>query len=358
MKILYGVQGTGNGHTTRARVMAKAFNQRSDIQVDYLFSGRDKDKYFDMEVFGDFASYRGLSFETKGGKISKSATFKSAKFSELYRDIKRVRASDYDLIINDFEPISAWAAKRNNIPSISISHQAAFVHPIPQQPGTLFDKFITRYFAPTDLHLGVHWYHFGHAIMPPFIEADDSHCPPSRTYLVYLPFEEVDDINALLDPFSEHDFICFHPKIEQDVQAGNIQWRRPSKADFVNILQSCSGVIANAGFELASECLHFGKKLLIKPLSGQYEQLSNAKTLVQLGLAQSMPTLDSDTVEEWLIKPAIERIAYPQNPDILIDWLVKRDWKAVNSLCEQLWSKVRFPQSVVTQLDKLPIANR
>ena len=194
--------------------------------------------------------------------------------------------------------------------------------------------------------------------MPPFIEADDSHCPPSRTYLVYLPFEEVDDINALLDPFSEHDFICFHPKIEQDVQAGNIQWRRPSKADFVNILQSCSGVIANAGFELASECLHFGKKLLIKPLSGQYEQLSNAKTLVQLGLAQSMPTLDSDTVEEWLIKPAIERIAYPQNPDILIDWLVKRDWKAVNSLCEQLWSKVRFPQSVVTQLDKLPIANR
>ena len=152
MKILYGVQGTGNGHTTRARVMAKAFNQRSDIQVDYLFSGRDKNKYFDMEVFGDFASYRGLTFETKGGKISKSATFKSAKLRELYQDIKSICAKDYDLVINDFEPISAWAAKLNKIPSISISHQAAFMHPVPQQPGTLLDKLITRYFAPTDLH--------------------------------------------------------------------------------------------------------------------------------------------------------------------------------------------------------------
>jgi len=355
LKILYGVQGTGNGHTTRARVMAKAFNARSDIQVDYLFSGRDKDQYFDMQVFGEFASYRGLSFATRGGKISKYQTLKHANLRELHRDIKSVRAQEYDLVINDFEPISAWAAKLNAIPSISISHQAAFMHPIPKHPGTLFDRLITRYFAPTDLQLGVHWYHFGHAIMPPFIEADDTKQPPSRNYLVYLPFEEIDDIAALLDPLSEHDFICFHPKVEQEHQVGNISWRRPSKMDFGQVLQRCSGVIANAGFELASECLHFGKKLLIKPLSGQFEQLSNAKTLVQLGLGHSMPTLDSEIVEEWLVKPAIERIEYPQNPDILIDWLVKRDWQAVDLLCEQLWNKVRFPQSVVTQLDKLPI---
>ncbi|WP_166422737.1 MJ1255/VC2487 family glycosyltransferase [Paraglaciecola sp. 20A4] len=358
MKILYGVQGTGNGHTTRARVMAKAFSLRKDIQVDYLFSGREKNKYFDMQVFGDFASYRGLSFETRGGKISQYETLKAAKIGELYRDIKTVRAQDYDLIINDFEPISAWAAKLNKIPSISISHQAAFMHPIPKHEGTLFDRLITQYFAPTDLQLGVHWYHFGHAIMPPFIEADDAKNPLSRTYLVYLPFEEIADVSALLDSFSEHDFVCFHPKIEVDHQIGNISWRCPSKMDFLQVLQTCSGVIANAGFELASECLHFGKKLLIKPLSGQFEQLSNAKTLMQLGLGQSMATLDTDIVEEWLLKPAIERIEYPQNPDILIDWLLKRDWQAVDSLCEQLWSKVRFPQSVITQLDKLPVISR
>jgi UDP:flavonoid glycosyltransferase YjiC (YdhE family) len=37
MKILYGVQGTGNGHISRARLMADAFSRRNDVEVDYLF---------------------------------------------------------------------------------------------------------------------------------------------------------------------------------------------------------------------------------------------------------------------------------------------------------------------------------
>lgn len=38
MRILYGVQGTGNGHLSRARVMAKAL-MKQDIEVDFLFRG-------------------------------------------------------------------------------------------------------------------------------------------------------------------------------------------------------------------------------------------------------------------------------------------------------------------------------
>ena len=46
MKILYGIQGTGNGHVTRARVMANAFKQMG-VEVDYVFSGRAQQNYFD-----------------------------------------------------------------------------------------------------------------------------------------------------------------------------------------------------------------------------------------------------------------------------------------------------------------------
>src|SRR5690606_32265718 len=53
MKILYGVQGTGNGHITRTRAMARELGKRS-VAVDYLFSGRPADKFFDMEEFGDY----------------------------------------------------------------------------------------------------------------------------------------------------------------------------------------------------------------------------------------------------------------------------------------------------------------
>ena len=52
-KILYGVQGTGQGHISRARGVAHALKDY-DVDVTWLFSGRDKDKLFDMEPFGDF----------------------------------------------------------------------------------------------------------------------------------------------------------------------------------------------------------------------------------------------------------------------------------------------------------------
>ena len=45
MKILYGVQGTGNGHVTRARALNKYFHHFG-IHVDFLFSGREQHRYF------------------------------------------------------------------------------------------------------------------------------------------------------------------------------------------------------------------------------------------------------------------------------------------------------------------------
>lgn len=45
MKILYGVQGTGNGHTTRARVMANCFRDMG-VSVDYFFYRSPVEKLF------------------------------------------------------------------------------------------------------------------------------------------------------------------------------------------------------------------------------------------------------------------------------------------------------------------------
>ena len=69
MKILYGVQGTGNGHISRARMMAKHFADRN-VEVDYLFSGRPAEQYFDMDCFGRYEIRHGLSFTTVDGRIN------------------------------------------------------------------------------------------------------------------------------------------------------------------------------------------------------------------------------------------------------------------------------------------------
>ena len=67
-KILYGVQGTGQGHISRARSVAHAFLDY-DVDVTWLFSGRPKDRFFDMEPFGNFKHREGLTMVTEGGKM-------------------------------------------------------------------------------------------------------------------------------------------------------------------------------------------------------------------------------------------------------------------------------------------------
>ena len=81
MRLLYGVQGTGNGHIARARIMAAALAERDDVSVDFVFTGRPPEKYFDMEIFGDYRTFTGLSFMTKGGRIDKWETVKNANVS-------------------------------------------------------------------------------------------------------------------------------------------------------------------------------------------------------------------------------------------------------------------------------------
>jgi uncharacterized protein (TIGR00661 family) len=48
----------------------------------------------------------------------------------------------------------------------------------------------------------------------------------------------------------------------------------------------------NAGFELASEAMFLGKKILVKPLAGQMEQLSNALVIDSLELGMVMKRLN------------------------------------------------------------------
>ena len=350
MKILYGVQGTGNGHITRARVMAKALAKHKDVQVDYLFSGRAPDQYFDMQVFGDYQTRHGLSFVTQNGKVSKYKTLKQARLARLIADIQRMDMSDYDLVINDFEPVSAWAAQLRHVPSISISHQACFLSQVPKRGKGLMDELLLRHFAPTTYQLGVHWYHFGQHIVPPFIEHSGDDVELGEHILVYLPFEELDAIRNLLLQFPKQQFRVFHPAVKAAKPEHNIDWHPPGKQSFHQALRHAAGVIANAGFELSSECLHLGKKLLLKPLLGQFEQLSNVLTLEKLGRCHTMNSLQPEIVSNWLSSAPAEPVRFPGQADLLVDWLLEERWFDSTDLCRELWQQVNFPSDVRARL--------
>ncbi|MBW3140895.1 glycosyltransferase [Ferrimonas balearica] len=344
MRILYGVQGTGNGHLTRARVIAPAF-ARAGVEVDYLFSGRPREKFFDMEDFGDFQCKQGLSFSAHKGEISLLRTARDNNLLALWNDIRSLDLSGYDLVLNDFEPVSAWAAKQQGKPCIGISHQNAFNHNVPITGDRWHNRLIMKYFAPTSIALGCHWHHFGCDLLPPFIEEIAPAATETGKVLVYLPFEDADDIAELLAPLTDNHFVVYHGSAAPTGLPAHVQWNGFCREGFQYDLASCCGVICSAGFELVSEALVLGKKLLLKPLQGQFEQLSNVLALELLGAAESMKTLSPERVAQWLHSPEVEPIVYPQMGDVLVQWLLARRWDDVSGLCKQAWAQAKLPEA-------------
>ncbi|MGS2716553.1 MJ1255/VC2487 family glycosyltransferase [Eionea flava] len=344
MKILYGVQGTGNGHLSRARAMNKALKQYKNINVDYLFSGRQREHYFDMAPFGDFTCHSGLTFITHGGKISPIATLRENKLRQLFQDIKQTNLSRYDLVISDFEPISAWAARRQNIPSLAIGHQYAFLHDIPKKGNNLLTDAVMKFFAPTERQIGLHWHHFNQPILPPIIDID--HQPTltiDNKIVVYLGFESTKSVIDLLSSFNQYEFFIYGPNIQQKKSQGHLHLHPVDRDGFKRDLLSCNGVITNAGFELASEAISLGKKILVKPLHGQMEQLSNAYALEKLSLGMTMPHLDKQVVDAWLTDFLGKKVVYPDVPKALAEWINSGMQESNDALANKLWQATHSP---------------
>lgn len=344
MKILYGVQGTGNGHITRARIMAPLFKQ-AGIDVTFLFSGRPREQLFEMDSFGAFESRRGLTFTTRGGNLKFLQTARDNDVPRFLRDVATLDLAGYDLVLNDFEPVSAWAAKRQNKPLIGLGHQYAFHHPIPKGRNDILGGFVMRYFAPASVAVGLHWDHFGYPILPPIIDTEHhAGTTHSDMILVYLPFEDANSVVDILRPFATHRFIYYTADEVRNCPP-HIELHRLSRTDFQRDLRHCSGIISNAGFELPSEALHLGKRLLVKPLLGQAEQQSNALALRRLGLGTVMQRIDPPVIEAWLRQTDAVRVEFPNVGLAITKWLVAGDWRLHPAWVMGLWAKVRRTQS-------------
>jgi len=342
LRILYGVQGTGNGHISRSREIIRNLKADGhDVQV--IVSGRDPALLWEMEAFEPFVALEGLTFSTKRGRLQYFNTARRLNFFGFYSDIRRFDARGVDVVITDFEPVSARIARRHRLPSIGIGHQYAFRHRIPISGFDPAAMYVIRNFAPAEHCLGLHWHHFDQPILPPIVpnHMSDGSKPILNKILVYLPFEEIEDIRRLLTPFESHQFFVYH-QLPAASEEGHLRLRTYSRQGFLRDLAESSGIITNAGFELASEALHLGKKILVKPLSRQMEQMSNAKAVAKLKLGTVMKRLDGETVDGFLTKRPVAAVRYPDVARMIADWIGVRDWSNVEGLSRLAWEKTIF----------------
>src|SRR5271165_5929711 len=145
MKILYAIQGTGNGHISRAREIVPLLQQYGE--VDLLVSGTEAEVTLSQPLKYRFHGFS-FVFGTNGG-VDNWATFKLMDLPQLWRDIRSLPLKKYDLIINDFEPVSAWACRLQKIPAVSLSHQCSFLsRNTPRPSKRSWAEWLFKYYSP------------------------------------------------------------------------------------------------------------------------------------------------------------------------------------------------------------------
>ena len=144
MKILYAIQGTGNGHLSRARDIIPLLQQKGEL--DILISGVQADVELPYPVKYRF---KGLSFIFgKNGGVDLLKTYKNSHLKKLYKEIKSLPVQDYDLVISDFEPVSAWACFIKKKECIGLSHQLGVLDkksPKPKKTDPVGKTIVKRY---------------------------------------------------------------------------------------------------------------------------------------------------------------------------------------------------------------------
>jgi uncharacterized protein (TIGR00661 family) len=117
MRILYAIQGTGNGHISRARAIVPLLQQYGNL--DLLISGTQADVSLIENVKYELHGFSFI-FGRKGG-VNHYETWRSMNLPRFVRDMNKLPLEDYNLIINDFEPVTAWACKRKGLESVGLS---------------------------------------------------------------------------------------------------------------------------------------------------------------------------------------------------------------------------------------------
>ncbi|MCU4154821.1 glycosyl transferase [Carboxylicivirga sp. A043] len=323
MKILYAIQGTGNGHIARAFDVIPHLQRHGE--VDLLVSGIQCDIKLPWAI-----KYRfyGLSFIFgKNGGVDLKETLLKFRPHRLLKEIYSVPVHQYDLVINDFEPVTAWACKFRNVKCVALSHQSAVLHPEAPKPEVkdLMGRAILKYYAPVSTAQGFHFKTMGETVSTPVIRDDIrwSKKTDKGHYTVYLPSYSNDKIIAILSQFPQIEWQVFSKHSNTAFQAGNVHINPVNKEQFTKSFVSSKGVLCNAGFETPAEALFLGKKLCVIPMNGQYEQQCNAAFLESMGVTRlNSFSREIHKIQAWLASDEHLQVNYPDNLSDVVDEMI------------------------------------
>ena len=283
MNILYAVQGTGNGHISRAIQLYPFL--KSYGNVDFFISGSNADLKTDLPVVGRSTGIS-LFYKATGGldyfKIIRSFSFR------IFLDAYKLPVNNYDLVINDFDFVTSLACLFRKKKSVQFGHQASFQsNKTPRAKKYNFiGEFVLKHFVKSTHYLGLHFKSYDDAVFNPIIKQEIIDATPTDDghISVYLPHYSI----AYLEPFflaePNYHFEVFSAEVKSIRNYKNIIYFPISNSGFTKSMIRSHAVITGGGFETPAEAMYMNKKVLSIPIAKHYEQLSNAAPLSELGV--------------------------------------------------------------------------
>lgn len=323
MKILYAIQGTGNGHLARATEIIPELKKYGETHI--LVSGIQGDLNLPFQI--DYQFY-GLSFiNGKKGGVNFLQTLLKLRLVRMLVNIISLPVHKYDLVISDFEPVSSWACLLKGKKCIGLSHQNSVLHPKAPQPNNLniMGRFILKFYAYTTVKYGFHFDNLDNNHYTPIVRSGIRNTEPKNYgyYTVYLPAYSDSEIEKILAPHNDKRWEVFSKSCKSSYQKANLIFNPISMDAFTKSFINCEGIITTAGFETPSEAIYMGKKLCVVPMNNQYEQSCNAAFLSELGACViNKIQFQQDELKEWIESKNTLKITYVNQTDQIINHLI------------------------------------
>jgi uncharacterized protein (TIGR00661 family) len=324
--ILYGVNGEGAGHSTRAKEVIAHLRSNGNTVIAASFDRglqNLRDSCEVTEIFGFRFSFLNNRIRYKRTVIKNLATMRQA-----VRSVKHLNAliqeRNIQLVITDFEPLTCHVGHSNRLPVIAIDNQHCLTntdvtYPRKYRRDAAAAKLVTRLMTPrADAYLTTSFFDAkikrkNTFLFPPILRRQILEAKPTEGehILVYVT-SPAPSLSKLLTSIRAR-FIAYG--FGREGREGNVLYKKPSLDGFLADLLSSKAIIANAGFSLVTEALYLGKPYLAVPVAHQFEQIFNAYWLDKMGYGRFWDDLQKECIESFLYNlPSFREklFAYPR----------------------------------------------
>lgn len=253
------------------------------------------------------------------------------------------------LIISDFEPLTASPLLSPGCEVVSMCRQVALLDPnVPTPPGTSLQQKIAgtviRIFTmgATRFH-GFHYSPDSHRCLPPVIREDLLRFPVvqgKHLFIYNYHHTRHGEVERLLNwsrsrgvPVRAYGF---PGEIARGLH-GDVLMQPSDRHQMLADLASCRAAIVTSGLTTPLEAFLLQKPVVTVPLEDQWEQYTNAWHLEQAGMARMCSTWDYDAAME-LPAPAVDHPArswLTTSPHCILDAVLLEQSHARSSLSEQ-----------------------